>query len=70
MLAELRRKYRAVGGRIRHTAGKWTPTYLVMIEFVDFDRANEWYDSAEYAALKARRPVAVQTDAIIFEGLS
>lgn len=62
-------KYRAVGGRCRQTEGNWVPTYLVMIEFDNFEKANQWYDSVEYAALKEKRLAAVETNAIIFEGL-
>ncbi len=61
--------YRCVGGRLRKTEGNWSPAYLVMIEFESYEMANEWYDSADYAELKKRRLSAVESKAVIFEGL-
>jgi len=35
--------------------GHWTPERVVIIEFPDMQRLNDWYASAEYAPLKALR---------------
>ena len=35
--------------------GHWTPARVVIVEFPDMQRLNDWYASAEYAPLKALR---------------
>ena len=49
--------------------GQWQPTFPVMIEFPNLERAREWYSSNEYADLKALRLSAVRSNAVFMEGL-
>lgn len=61
-------KYVVLGGQFRVVEGSWGPTFLVMIEFPSYEKANEWYFSEEYRALKELRLSAVESNAIIMEG--
>jgi uncharacterized protein (DUF1330 family) len=68
------------GGRFRATPehhievleGHWRPAEgLVIMEFPNFERAQAWYDSAEYAPLIVLRDAAhAQADAILVDGLA
>lgn len=42
-------RYIVRGGPVETIEGDWTPTYLVIIEFPDLDRAHQWYRSEAYA---------------------
>jgi uncharacterized protein (DUF1330 family) len=61
-------KYVVLGGQFRVVEGSWGPTFLVMIEFPSYEKANEWYFSEDYRALKELRLSAVESNAIIMEG--
>ena len=50
----------AYGGRLHagpaeSVEGDWQPGRLAIVEFDSAERARAWYDSAEYAELKALR---------------
>lgn len=62
-------RYVVLGGRVDLMEGQWRPTFPVMIEFPDLDRAHEWYTSDEYRELKALRLSAVKSNAVFIEGL-
>lgn len=68
MVARYGGKYVVLGGQFRVVEGSWGPTFLVMIEFPSYEKANEWYFSEEYRALKELRLSAVESNAIIMEG--
>ncbi|MBN8494237.1 MAG: DUF1330 domain-containing protein [Burkholderiales bacterium] len=62
-------RYVALGGRTERVEGAWSPAFLVMIEFPDFARAQQWYHSPEYGDLKRLRLAAGRYNAVIVEGL-
>jgi uncharacterized protein (DUF1330 family) len=57
------------GGKVQSREGSWLPKRLVVLEFPDVERANAWYDSAEYAPAKALRQATSTADLIIVEGV-
>lgn len=61
--------YIILGGQFSVVEGNWRPTFLVMIEFPSYEKANQWYHSEEYRELKALRLSAVESNAIIVEGI-
>lgn len=63
-------RYVILGGQFKVIEGDWTPTYLVMIEFPSYEKANDWYQSEDYGELKALRQSAVNSHGIIIEGLN
>ena len=59
-LAAVADTVRAYNGRLlvgpaRSVEGEWNPKALAILEFETAARADEWYDSPEYAELKALR---------------
>jgi uncharacterized protein (DUF1330 family) len=61
-------RYLARGGRAERLEGRWEPKRLVILEFESVERARGWYDSAEYAPLRAIREGATTSDIILVEG--
>lgn len=62
-------KYIILGGQFKVVEGTTLPTFLVMIEFPSYEKANQWYYSEEYRELKNLRLSAVVSNAFIIEGL-
>ena len=62
-------RYLVIGGPAERVEGSWQPVFPVMIEFPDPDAARRWYDSAEYAELKAIRLAAVRSNGVLIAGL-
>jgi uncharacterized protein (DUF1330 family) len=62
-------KYIILGGQFKVVEGSTRPTFLVMIEFPSYEKANQWYYSDEYRELKNLRLSAVDSNAFIIEGL-
>ena len=62
-------KYIILGGPFAVVEGSWKPTFLVMIEFPTYEKANEWYMSPEHKEAKAVRLSAVDSNGIIVGGL-
>lgn len=58
------------GGAQERFEGTWGPERIVILEFPDRAAALAWYDSAEYAPLKALRHRHAQTDMIIVDGIA
>ncbi|WP_310159595.1 DUF1330 domain-containing protein [Paraburkholderia terricola] len=48
--------------------GDWQPHRLVIIEFPDMASLMAWYESPEYAPLKAIRETCARTRIIALEG--
>lgn len=69
LVKAFRGKYLVIGGLPQTLEGTWQPTFLVLIEFPSLAQARAWYDSEEYADLKAQRLSAVDSDGILMVGL-
>lgn len=62
--------YRVAGGICEQIEGEWAPTFPVLIEFPTLPDAHAWYDSEEYAALKALRLASSACHAVFMESES
>ncbi len=61
-------RFLARGGESEVLEGAWEPGRLVIMEFPDRDAARRWYDSAEYAEIRAQRQANSETDIVLVEG--
>lgn len=57
-------RYVVIGGPIDVVEGHWRPAFPVMLEFPALPDARRWYDSPEYAPLKALRLAATRGNAV------
>ena len=62
-------RYLARGGEIRPQEGNWEPTRLVIVEFPSLEIAEKFYNSEEYADLKALRIKASNSRLVLVDGL-
>ena len=63
-------KYRVAGGDCEKIEGAWAPTFAVLLEFPSMADAHAWYDSEEYADLKALRLGSSASHAVFMESES
>ena len=56
------------GGEAELLEGVWDTVRMVVIEFPDMDAARAWWESEEYAPLKAMRREASDTNIVLVEG--
>jgi uncharacterized protein (DUF1330 family) len=61
-------RFLARGGAVEVLEGPWPHERCVLMEFPDVAAARGWYESEEYAPLKAMRQTASDTQLIIVEG--
>ena len=61
-------RYLVRGGQMNVLEGSWTPTRIVILEFPSYEKAHEWWHSAEYAPAKELRQRLSTTDLLIVEG--
>jgi uncharacterized protein (DUF1330 family) len=61
-------RYLVRGGQMKVLEGSWTPTRIVILEFPSYQKAHEWWHSAEYAPAKELRQRLSTTDLLIVEG--
>ncbi|NND44038.1 MAG: DUF1330 domain-containing protein [Xanthomonadales bacterium] len=61
-------EYVVLGGETHVMEGDWRPTGPVMIRFPSMAAAQAWYQSADYAPLKALRLSAGRFSAVFIEG--
>jgi uncharacterized protein (DUF1330 family) len=61
-------RYLARGGHTVVLEGSWDPERLVVIEFETIEAATAWYESEDYAAIKAIREGAGEWRMVIVEG--
>lgn len=61
-------KYRIVGGEQFLLEGDTQPTFPVLIEFEDVEKARTWYDAPEYQELKAMRLAAMKGTMVLIDG--
>lgn len=62
-------RYLVLGGPCERIEGDFCPTFPVMLEFPDSERARQWYQSADYRELKALRHSASRSTGVIIDGL-
>jgi uncharacterized protein (DUF1330 family) len=62
-----RGRYILVGGKCDIVEGQWRPTFPVLVEFSSLEAAHCWYNSQEYADLKALRLSATKCNVIFME---
>lgn len=62
-------RYVARGGQVDLIEGDWIPAWPVIIEFPSLAAVHRWYDSDEYAPLKALRESAGVFSAVFIEGV-
>ena len=58
------------GGEATPLEGEWPTQRIVLIEFPDAAAARAWWESDEYAPLKAMRRQASDTNIVLVEGVS
>lgn len=63
-------KYLGRGGLTRVLEGDWQPHRLVIVEFPNMDSLVAWYESPEYAPLKALREKCATTRIVALEGIT
>jgi uncharacterized protein (DUF1330 family) len=61
-------RYLVRGGQMNVLEGSWEPTRIVILEFPSYEKAHEWWHSAEYALAKELRQRLSTTDLLIVEG--
>ena len=61
-------KFVVRGGSTKTLEGNWQPGRIVVLEFPSFEKAKEWWASAEYAPAKAIRQKNAETRMIVVEG--
>ena len=57
------------GGDMQVLEGEWDTRRIVLIEFPDMATARGWYESDDYAPLKALRQSASDTNIILIDGV-
>ena len=57
------------GGEVQVLEGPWPHERVVIMEFDDAAAARAWYESEEYAPLKAMRQAESDTQLILVEGV-
>jgi uncharacterized protein (DUF1330 family) len=62
-------RYLTRGGAMETLEGFKEGRRLVLLEFPSIDKAREFYNSAEYAAAKAKRKGAAKGQFVLLEGL-
>jgi uncharacterized protein (DUF1330 family) len=61
-------RYAVRGGEYEVLEGQWPERRHVVLEFPSKEDAKAWYDSSDYAPLKAMRFAASDGNAILIEG--
>ncbi len=62
-------KFLVRGGHIMSVEGDWNPERVVVLEFPNVEKANEWWHSPLYTEAKLIRQRTARTKMIIVEGL-
>jgi len=68
-IAQYGGRYIVRGGQFEVLEGACKPTRIVVVEFPSYERALEWWHSAEYAPAKALRQRLSTTDLLVVDGL-
>jgi len=62
-------RFLARGGEVEVLEGPWPHERCVIMEFPDAAAARAWYESDEYAPLRAMRQAASDTQMILADGV-
>lgn len=62
-------RYLARGGATAVLEGSWSPKRCVILEFPDMERFQAWWNSPEYAPLRAIRQRATKSHLVVTQGL-
>jgi uncharacterized protein (DUF1330 family) len=62
-------RYVVRGGRAELLEGEQAPRRVVVLEFPTYERAKEWWASAEYAPAKELRQATSTTRMVVVEGM-
>ena len=62
-------EYLVRGGRLERLEGDWQPTRIVVVRFDSIASARRWWESEDYAELKAIRQATTDTRMIVVEGV-
>lgn len=62
-------EYLVRGGRLERLEGDWSPGRVVVIRFESIAAARKWWESEDYAELKAIRQTTTDTKMIVVEGV-
>ena len=63
-------QYLVRGGKITPLEGQWAPKRVVVIAFDSVAKAQAWYDSPAYSAIRPIRQGAAKTRSFIAEGFT
>jgi uncharacterized protein (DUF1330 family) len=61
-------RFLARGGATEVLEGKWDPKRLVIVEFPSVEHARQWWNSEEYAPVRAMRQAASEGTLVLIEG--
>jgi uncharacterized protein (DUF1330 family) len=62
-------RYLVRGGQAETLEGDWHPRRVVILEFPSVEQAKRFYDSADYAPLKALRLRSAKSKLLLVEGV-
>ncbi len=68
-LAKFNAKALVRGGAFETLEGDYRPTRMIVLEFSDMATLKAWYDSEDYAELKAMRHRSSSANIVAVEGL-
>ncbi|WP_271785454.1 DUF1330 domain-containing protein [Aquimarina algiphila] len=57
------------GGESNTVEGNWNPERIVMIEFPNYETANNWWNSDEYKIATELRKKGANTNVLIIDGI-
>ena len=64
-------EYLVRGGKHESLEGDWTPHRVAMLRFPSFEQAKAFYDSPQYAEVRAKRAGAVEYfSSVLVEGVA
>ena len=58
-----------IGRKIERLEGDWQPSRVVVVEFESIAAARKWWESEDYAELKAIRQATTGTAMIVVQGV-
>ena len=62
-------RYLARGGKVEALEGRLTGRRVAIVEFDDYERAKDWYESEDYRGPKALRQGASISSLVLVDGL-